>query len=68
MEKDEKRLNRARGRPEKNQFPSADDLLEQAFHATSKLSVSRKGIPPIKVIRNLNGLKIKTFGILFCSN
>ena len=29
---------------------------------TSKLSVSRKGITPLKVIKNLNGLKIASFG------
>ncbi len=62
MQEDKKHLNMARGRPKESQFPKADELLEQAFHMTSKLSVSRAGIPPIKVIRNLNILKIKTFG------
>ena len=62
MEEDKKHLNKALGRPGKSQFPKAEELLEHAFNMSSKLSVSRKGIPPMKVIRNLNGLKIKTFG------
>src|SRR3989344_87949 len=65
MRKGKKHLNRARGvreGPQPNQFPKADELLEQAFHNTAKISVSRKGITPLKVIRNLNGLKIQSFG------
>ena len=63
MKKARKHLNKgARERPDENYFPTAAELLEQAFSATSKVSVSRRGIPPIKVVRRLNALKIQTFG------
>ncbi|HIH09518.1 MAG TPA: GTP-binding protein [Candidatus Diapherotrites archaeon] len=63
MKKTKKHLNKgSRERPDENYFPGANELLEQAFSITSKVSVSRRGIPPIKVIRRLNALKIQTFG------
>lgn len=63
MKRAKKHLNNAPSkRPSENYFPTAKDLLEQAFRASVKVSVSRRGIPPIKVIKILNALKIETFG------
>lgn len=60
MKKDKKHLNSRR--PKETAFPKAEELLEQAFHTSAKLSVSRKGITPIKVVKKLNAYKIETFG------
>ncbi|HLC78960.1 MAG TPA: GTPase [archaeon] len=50
-------------KPSETYFPKASEILEQAFSTTSQVSVNRKGISPLKVVRLLNALKIQTFGV-----
>ncbi|MBI4210763.1 MAG: 50S ribosome-binding GTPase [Candidatus Diapherotrites archaeon] len=47
---------------ESSAFPTSEELLEQAFRLCSELSVSRRGIAPLKVVKNLNILKLTRFG------
>ncbi len=62
MKKAKKHLKSEEGKPAQNYFPSGEELLEKAFKEMGKASVNRQGIPPIKVVKLLNGEKIREFG------